>query len=40
MPDTVAEAILYFISGADVVTGETLILDGGAHLSLAPLARR
>ena len=39
-PDTVAEAILYFISGADVVTGETLILDGGAHLSLAPLARR
>ena len=39
-PDTVAEAILYFISGADIVTGETLILDGGQHLSLAPLTRR
>ena len=39
-PDSVAEAILYFISGADIVTGETLMLDGGQHLSLAPLARR
>ena len=39
-PDTVAEAILYFVTGADVVTGETLILDGGQHLSLAPLGRR
>ncbi len=39
-PDTVAEAILYFVAGADVVTGETLILDGGQHLSLAPLGRR
>jgi 3-oxoacyl-[acyl-carrier protein] reductase len=39
-PDSVAEAILYFIAGADIVTGETLILDGGQHLSLAPLARR
>jgi 3-oxoacyl-[acyl-carrier protein] reductase len=39
-PDTVAEAILYFVAGADVITGETLILDGGQHLGLAPLARR
>jgi NAD(P)-dependent dehydrogenase (short-subunit alcohol dehydrogenase family) len=39
-PDTVAEAILYFVTGADVVTGETLILDGGMHLGLAPLTRR
>jgi 3-oxoacyl-[acyl-carrier protein] reductase len=39
-PDTVAEAILYFVTGADVVTGETLILDGGQHLNLAPLTRR
>ncbi|HEY6599656.1 MAG TPA: SDR family oxidoreductase [Pseudomonadales bacterium] len=39
-PDSVAEAILYFIAGADIVTGETLILDGGQHLSLAPLGRR
>ena len=34
-PDTVAEGILYFIGGADVVTGETLIMDGGMHLSQA-----
>ena len=39
-PDTVAEGILYFIEGADVVTGETLILDGGARLSQIQLARR
>lgn len=39
-PDSVADAILYFVTGADVVTGETLILDGGAHLSTAPLTRR
>ena len=31
--DTVAEGILYFISGADVITGETLIMDGGMHLT-------
>lgn len=39
-PDSVAEAILYFAGGADVVTGETLILDGGHHLMQTPLARR
>jgi 3-oxoacyl-[acyl-carrier protein] reductase len=39
-PDTIAEGILYFIAGADVVTGETLMLDGGMHLLTAPLARR
>ena len=39
-PDTVAEAILYFVAGADVVTGETLILDGGMHLNTAPMGRR
>ena len=33
-PDTVAKAILYFVCGADIVTGETLILDGGMHLNL------
>ena len=37
--DTVAEVILYFIEGADVVTGETLILDGGVHLAQTPLVR-
>lgn len=39
-PDAVADAILYFVAGADVVTGETLILDGGMHLNTAPLGRR
>ena len=39
-PDTVAEGILYFLSGAGVVTGETLILDGGHHLMQTPMARR
>ncbi len=39
-PDTVAEAILYFVAGADVITGETLMLDGGNHLNTAPMGRR
>ncbi len=39
-PDTVAEAILYFLSGAGIVTGETLLLDGGSHLQQMPFARR
>jgi len=39
-PETVAEAIVYFIMGAPLVTGETLILDGGGHLALAPMTRR
>ncbi len=38
--ETVAEAILHFITGPQVVTGETLIVDGGRHLSTAPLTRR
>lgn len=38
--DTTAEAILYFVEGADLVTGETLILDGGTHLTGMPVARR
>ncbi len=36
-PDTIAEGILYFVCGADIVTGETLIMDGGAHLAHAEL---
>ncbi len=38
--DTVAEAVLYFLAGAGVVTGETLLLDGGYHLQQMPMARR
>lgn len=39
-PDTVAEVIVFFLGGADTVTGETLLLDGGHHLTQMPLARR
>ena len=39
-PETVADAILHFVTGPQVVTGETLIVDGGRHLSMAPLTRR
>lgn len=39
-PDTVAECILYFLAGARLVTGETLMLDAGMHLATAPLGRR
>lgn len=38
--DTVADAILFFITGPQIVTGETLIVDGGRHLNSVPLARR
>lgn len=39
-PETVADGILSFVTGADIVTGETLLLDGGAHLNTAPIGRR
>ncbi|MCY4655309.1 MAG: glucose 1-dehydrogenase [Gammaproteobacteria bacterium] len=39
-PEQIADGVLYFITGADVVTGETLILDGGAHLATAGLSKR
>lgn len=39
-PETVADAILHFITGPQVVTGETLIVDGGRHLTMTPLGRR
>lgn len=39
-PDQIAEGILYFVTGADVVTGECLIMDGGSHLAQAGLSKR
>lgn len=39
-PDLVAEVILFFLSSGGAVTGETLILDGGQHLTQMPMARR
>lgn len=38
--DAVAESILFFIRGPAVVTGESLIVDGGRHLGMTPLTRR
>ncbi len=38
--DTVAESILFFVQGPTVVTGESLIIDGGRHLGMTPLTRR
>jgi 3-oxoacyl-[acyl-carrier protein] reductase len=39
-PDTIADGIMYFLEGADVVTGETLMLDGGYHLNQLASGRR
>ena len=38
--ETVADSILYFIVGPQVVTGESMIVDGGRHLGMTPLTRR
>lgn len=35
-PEAVAKTVSAFIGGADLTTGETLIIDGGAHLHTAP----
>ena len=38
--DTVSEAILLLLCSGDLITGETLMVDGGHHLMTAPLGRR
>jgi 3-oxoacyl-[acyl-carrier protein] reductase len=38
-PESVAQTVLALVGGADWTTGETLIVDGGAHLHTAPLRR-
>ena len=38
--DTTAQAVLSLLADVDLVTGETLMVDGGSHLLQAPLARR
>ena len=38
--ETVADAILQFIVGCQIITGETLIVDGGRHLNQVPMTRR
>ncbi len=38
-PETVAQTVAALIGGADLTTGETLIIDGGTHLHTAPMRR-
>lgn len=39
-PEDMAEAAVWFIQGANLVTGEILMVDAGTHLGSAPLAAR
>ena len=39
-PEDVAEALIWFLEGATLVTGETLIVDSGLHLGQLPRAFR
>jgi 3-oxoacyl-[acyl-carrier protein] reductase len=38
-PDHIADAIVWLIEGADIVTGETILVDAGATLSQGPARR-
>jgi 3-oxoacyl-[acyl-carrier protein] reductase len=39
-PEDMAQAAVWFIEGADLITGEFLIVDAGSHLGGAPLRPR
>jgi 3-oxoacyl-[acyl-carrier protein] reductase len=39
-PEDVSRAIVWLLEGADLVTGEHIIVDGGMHLGGAPLKAR
>jgi 3-oxoacyl-[acyl-carrier protein] reductase len=39
-PEDISRAILWLLEGADLVTGEFIIIDGGMHLGGAPLKGR
>jgi len=39
-PEDVAEPVVWLLEGADHVTGQTLLVDAGAHLGFAPLVAR
>jgi 3-oxoacyl-[acyl-carrier protein] reductase len=39
-PEDMAQAAVWFIEGADLITGEILIVDAGSHLGAAPLIAR
>jgi NAD(P)-dependent dehydrogenase (short-subunit alcohol dehydrogenase family) len=40
VPEDVASAVVWLIEGADTVTGELIILDGGVHLGRSPARAR
>lgn len=39
-PEDISRAIIWLLEGADLVTGEFIIVDGGMHLGGAPLKAR
>ena len=39
-PEDNAEIILWLIKGSELVTGEFVLVDGGAHLGFAPAMAR
>jgi 3-oxoacyl-[acyl-carrier protein] reductase len=39
-PEDMAQAAVWFLEGADLITGEILIVDAGSHLAGAPLIAR
>jgi 3-oxoacyl-[acyl-carrier protein] reductase len=39
-PEDIASAVVWLIEGAESVTGESIIIDGGSHLGGAPLKAR
>jgi 3-oxoacyl-[acyl-carrier protein] reductase len=39
-PEDIAATVVWMIEGSDVITGETLLVDAGAHLGAAPLRAR
>ena len=39
-PEDISRAIVWLLEGADLVTGEFIIVDGGMHLAGAPLKAR
>jgi 3-oxoacyl-[acyl-carrier protein] reductase len=39
-PEDISRAIVWLLEGADLVTGEFIIIDGGAHLGGAPAKAR
>lgn len=39
-PEDNAEVILWLIKGSELVTGETIMIDGGMHLGFAPMMAR